>query len=90
MARLARITAAGAVLVTASAVAASAVTYDQRKATVLFERKAVRSAVEAAYEKCLTRRQPAARCGVEAEKAGEKALANWRAAGNNPHGFTTY
>lgn len=64
--------------------------YDERKQAVLSERKAVRRATERAYETCLQRPSTPAKCLAESLKAGEKALANWRSAGHNPHTFSTY
>lgn len=64
--------------------------YDERKQAVLSERKAVRRATERAYEPCLRAGNPPAKCLAEGLKAGEKALANWRSAGHNPHMFSTY
>lgn len=64
--------------------------YDERKQAVLSERKTVRRATERAYEACLRNAIPRDKCLAESLKAGEKALANWRSAGHNPHTFSTY
>ena len=64
--------------------------YDTRKRHVLDERCEVRRATERAHEACLKSRRDSAKCLAVGYETGRKRLADWRAAGNNPHTFSTY
>lgn len=64
--------------------------YDERKATVLAERREVRRATERAYEACLKSSCDAEKCLAVSYETGRKRLAEWRNAGHNPHTFSSY
>ena len=64
--------------------------YDERKATVLAERREVSRVTERAYETCLKSSRDTEKCLVVGYKTGRKRLAEWRNAGHNPHAFSSY
>ena len=64
--------------------------YDERKATVLAERREVRRATERAHEACLKSHRDTEKCLAVGYETGRKRLAEWRNAGHNPHAFSFY